>query len=79
MNSIEQQISEYISAVLAIDPVQAYSIENLYKEGLDSFSFIELISDLERRYDVHFSDDELMSDGFRNIPSISELINKKKS
>jgi len=78
MNQIEKQLADFIGSILVCDAEQAYLFENLYQQGLDSFSFVELISDIERRYSVHFSDDELMSGSFRNIAGLAELIAVKR-
>lgn len=78
MNQIEQQLSELIASTLGCSSEEAYLMENLYKQGLDSFAFTQLITDLEKRYDIFFSDEELMSGSFRNIAGIALLITGKK-
>lgn len=56
-----------------IDPTQ-----RLVDAGLDSYGFVELITELESKYGVHFEEEELMSSSLESIDKISELIQRKR-
>jgi len=52
--------------------------DSLLEQGIvDSMGVLEIVTFLEGEFDVTLSDDELMSDHFETIASISELINSK--
>ena len=52
--------------------------DSLLEQGIvDSMGVLEIVTFLESAFDVTLSDDELMSDHFETVASISELIHRK--
>ncbi len=72
-------MSEQIATNLGLGREFIAKAENLFQHGLDSFGFIELVTAIEGRYGVQFSEDELMSADFVHVRGISQLIHQKVS
>lgn len=49
----------------------------LEKGWIDSFKFISFISDIERDFDIHFSNDEFQDRTFATITGLSKIICKR--
>ncbi len=48
-----------------------------FKSGLiDSLQFIEMINDIENKFKISFSSEELESDAFRTINGLAGIINR---
>ncbi len=53
--------------------------ENYFKNGwLDSLKFIELINDVEQKFEILFSNDEFQNRKFATINGLREIITEKK-
>ncbi len=53
--------------------------ENYFKNGwLDSLKFIELINDVEQKFEILFSNDEFQNRKFATINGLREIITGKK-
>ncbi|MBA4493462.1 phosphopantetheine-binding protein [Paenactinomyces guangxiensis] len=50
---------------------------DLFNEGIDSLSLIELIVALEEQLNIQISDDDLSRENFRSINSICNLLTSK--
>ena len=49
--------------------------DNYFEKGwIDSFQFISFITDIEEKFDVHFSNDEFQNRDFSTIDGLSEII-----
>jgi acyl carrier protein len=53
------------------------STERLSEAGIDSVMFVNLIIQIEQRFDMFFEDDELMADQFQNIEQFTTRIMEK--
>ena len=45
---------------------------------IDSFGIIELIGELEKKFDIYFDDDEFQKLEFRTIVGLSEIVRRKR-
>ena len=45
---------------------------------IDSLSVMKFILAIEAEYDIHFADNELLSDQFKTVSGLAELIEKKR-
>ena len=55
------------------------SQDNYFESGLvDSFVFITMLSDIEEKYGVSFSNDDFLDRSFATIDGLVCMINKKK-
>jgi acyl carrier protein len=52
---------------------------SLFEEGLalDSVILVELISFIEKRFDIEMKDDELNMDTFKNLRSLAQVIQQQ--
>lgn len=56
------------------------STENYYDAGLiDSFGIIELIEEIEKKYDIMFDDDEFTEPAFMTIEGLADLVRQKRA
>lgn len=64
----------------SLDEVKEKSEENYFTEGfVDSFGFISLLSDIEEKYGVTFSNDDFLNRSFATINGLAKMINTKKN
>jgi D-alanine--poly(phosphoribitol) ligase subunit 2 len=53
---------------------------DLFEGGIiDSFGMVEMISFLEKEFDVHFNDEDLMSPKLSSLEGIVSLLKSKKN
>lgn len=81
MSEIEKKIRDIINDTLMDDMYKdAYEIikdENLFNLGLDSLNIVKLMIAVEDEYNIVFEDNEIMSENWKNIASIEQLIKNK--
>ena len=76
MNNIvnKEDIIKIIEDVSDFDLSKDIDIDLIEKNILDSLAFIELISELEDRYDVEIQPTKIKLDVWRKVDSIVELV-----
>lgn len=76
MNNIvnKEDIIKIIEEVSDFDLSKDIDIDLIEKNILDSLAFIELISELEDRYDVEIQPTKIKLDVWRKVDSIVELV-----
>tara|TARA_A100001011_G_scaffold338805_1_gene369851 strand:+ start:4486 stop:4728 length:243 start_codon:yes stop_codon:yes gene_type:complete len=52
-----------------------HTSENLL-ENIDSIKFIEIIFDIERKFNIKIKDDDIIPNNFKNLETVSNLIMK---
>lgn len=53
--------------------------ESLLEAGIiDSFSMVDLISQLEKTYDIKIDEDDMMPENFDSVNAIAEFVQSKK-
>tara|TARA_Y200000002_G_C22081682_1_gene414848 strand:+ start:154 stop:396 length:243 start_codon:yes stop_codon:yes gene_type:complete len=52
-----------------------HTSENLL-ENIDSIKFIEIIFDIERKFNIKINDNDMKPNNFKNLDTVSELIIK---
>lgn len=77
-HSSEQFLVERLVAVLAVTPQEVSEAPNLSEVGLDSFGFIDLVTQLEGRFQIEFGVDELESLTTLSLHDISALVREKQ-
>lgn len=81
MSEIEKKIRDIINNDLSEDIFKdAYEIikdENLFNLGLDSLNIVKFMIAIEDEYNIVFEDEEIMSESWKNIASIEQLIKNK--
>ena len=81
MEEIKIWLVQWFSNKSAIssEKVMEMSQDNYFESGLvDSFVFITMLSDIEEKYGVSFSNDDFLDRSFATIDGLVCMINKKK-
>ena len=74
LDQISEFVSDYI-VQMTETKVDISQVENFYENGLlDSFSLMNLIITVEKKYDVKFRIDEIADESFRIVSGISRVI-----
>ncbi len=72
-----QEISQYIKDKYGLNALKAE--DYLFTSGvIDSFGIVELISDLENLYGIHFDSNDLKKENLETVNAIARLIEAKK-
>lgn len=74
-NKYKEVIAEKIRQIIEID--QLDSDQLLDSVGFSSVSMIELIIELEDVFDIIFEDEELLTDNFKTVSLIADLVEIK--
>ena len=78
-STVENHLRTRLSGLLGFNANDLPADKKLLDAGLDSFGFVELISDIESTFDVRFSESELISRNLESISLISEIVERKLS
>ncbi len=70
IDKIKELIYKY-----APDIDMVYEDENLYERGISSLDLLMVILDIEKMFNIHISDEEIVD--IRNINDISDLVSQK--
>ena len=75
MDEIREFLVRYISSQFGADPGRVEKSENLFGDGIiDSFGFVEMVIQIEKRFSISLAEDALMSGDFRNVDGMSRVI-----
>lgn len=77
LNELIQQLKEIIEKKCGIN-INNYD-SNYFDEGLDSYSFMELIAELEQKYNIEFSNDDFANEDFFSINGLAVIIEEKRN
>jgi acyl carrier protein len=77
--AIEQKIKQYIEAKSpAVRQGTFLNTDSLLDNNIiDSMGFLDLVTFVESEFEITVEDDELMTENFDSIESITEFINAK--
>lgn len=73
-NSITGEIKKYIEKNILADNVQIEAGTDLKKAGIDSFSTVEIILFIERRFGVSIPDEKLIPDNFKTLQALTAIV-----
>lgn len=77
-NTISEKVSNYVLSSVNIDSID-YDMD-IYEEGLISSLFaIELMTFLEKNFDIKITTNDLDMDNYKSINSITEFVCRKKA
>lgn len=71
---IEEEIKKYIEKNILAAAVKIDAATDLKNTGIDSFSIVEIILFIERRYGVSIPDNKLVPENFRTIQSLAAIV-----
>ena len=69
--TIIRDIKKYIEQNLLAEDVMIDATTELQDAGIDSFSIVEIILFIERKYGVAIPDDQLAPENFRTLEALS--------
>ena len=73
-NIIIAEIKRYIEKNILAEGIQIDATTNLKEAGIDSFSTVEIILFIERKFGVSIPDDKLLPDNFKTLESIAATV-----
>ena len=73
-NIIIEDIKKYIENNILSAEVKIDASTNLQQAGIDSFSTVEIILFIERRYGVMIPDDKLVPDNFKTLLALAATV-----
>ena len=73
-NIIIAEIKKYIEKNILAEAVQINADTNLKQAGIDSFSTVEIILFIERRFGVAIPDEKLVPDNFKTIQALAATV-----
>lgn len=73
-NIIIADIKKYIEKNILADNVQIEDVTNLKNAGIDSFSTVEIILFIERKYGVVIPDEQLIPENFETLQALSATV-----
>ena len=71
---IIEEIKKYIEKNILAESVQINAESNLKQAGIDSFSTVEIILFIERRFGVSIPDDKLIPDNFKTLQALTAIV-----
>ena len=73
-NTIAEEIKKYIEKNILAENVQIDPATNLKQAGIDSFSTVEIILFIERKYGVVIPDEKLIPENFVTLQALSAIV-----
>lgn len=73
-NTIIAEIKKYIEKNILAEAVQINADTDLKQAGIDSFSTVEIILFIERRFGVSIPDEKLIPDNFKTLQSLAATV-----
>jgi acyl carrier protein len=73
-NIIIDEIKTYIVNNILAEAVQIDAATNLKQAGIDSFSTVEIILFIERRFGVSIPDEKLLPDNFKTLQALASTV-----
>ncbi len=73
-NIVIAEIKSYIEKNILAEGVQVDAGTNLKQVGIDSFSTVEIILFIERKFGVSIPDEKLVPDNFKTIQALASTV-----
>ena len=76
----QTQIKNWLEQwIITRSKIRSYSVvDNIYdNDGIDSFSIIELIVDIEKNFSINLSEEDFKNEKFQMINGLSEIVLEK--
>ena len=73
-NIIISEIQQYIEKNILAEAVQLDAATDLKQAGIDSFSTVEIILFIERKFGVSIPDEKLVPDNFKTLQSLAAIV-----
>lgn len=73
-NIIIADIKQYIEKNILAEGLQVEATTDLKQAGIDSFSTVEIILFIERKFGVAIPDDKLVPDNFKTLQALAATV-----
>lgn len=73
-NIIIAEIKKYIEKNILAEAVQIDANTNLKQAGIDSFSTVEIILFIERKFGVSIPDEKLIPENFKTLEALASTV-----
>jgi acyl carrier protein len=73
-NIIIAEIKKYIEKNILAEAVQIDAATNLKQAGIDSFSTVEIILFIERKFGVSIPDEKLLPENFKTLQALAAIV-----
>ena len=73
-NVIIEEIKKYIENNILAEAVQIDATTNLKQAGIDSFSTVEIILFIERRFGISIPDEKLLPENFKTLQTLAAIV-----
>ena len=74
VNTIIEDIKKYIETNILAAEIKIDAATNLKDAGIDSFSIVEIILFIERKYGVAITDDKLIPENFKTLNALAKTV-----
>ena len=75
MEHVQSKILSYLKDSMLVDIDQIKMDENLLSSGhIDSFSFIEMVSFIEKEFQIKLSDDDIQKPEITTVSGITDIV-----
>ncbi|MCI5059437.1 MAG: acyl carrier protein [Alphaproteobacteria bacterium] len=75
IQDIQSTILDYLRDDMLVDVDQLELDQNLLASGhIDSFGFIEMITSLEKKFQIKFTDDDIQKPEITSVSGIADII-----
>jgi acyl carrier protein len=76
---ITQEIRKYIQENILAENAEITDTTDLKKAGIDSFSTVEIILFIERKFGVAIPDEKLIPENFKTLQSLAHIVKELMS
>jgi acyl carrier protein len=73
---IEKELLHFLKTSILAEKVDLSETDELRTIGVDSFSIVEIILFIERKFGLIIPDNQLLPENFKSVESIASLISK---
>ncbi len=73
-NTIITEIKKYIENNILAEGMQVEAATDLKQAGIDSFSTVEIILFIERKFGVSIPDEKLVPENFKTLQSLAAVV-----
>jgi acyl carrier protein len=74
IEAIERELTQFLEKNILTENVKITSDQELKAAGLDSFSIVEIILFIERKFGFVIPDEQLLPENFKTIQAIALLV-----
>lgn len=79
LQQLKQILVEDLDLHLDVDEIDDDAVLLEGGLGLDSVVLVELITYLEKRFDIHFDDSNLEAESFENLGALADLVLRERA